>query len=181
MRTLATGIIFLVMVATAPASGYPLPRDSEGRAQRYQTWRVEVEKGERAMAEGRWGDAEPSFVKVIEESRAIDDRSLLLARALDRMGDLRRRDEHWQDAERMYLEAAELWEKHLGPEQPRLAITLHNLGVVYIGQERFEDARATLRRALVIIEQSLGAETAQAADTRLALQANDRRARSPRP
>jgi tetratricopeptide (TPR) repeat protein len=81
----------------------------------------------------------------------------------------------------MYLEAAELWEKHLGPEQPRLAITLHNLGVVYTGQERFEEARATLRRALAIIEQTLGADAAQTADTRLALEAIERRVRSPRP
>ena len=181
MRTVIIGIISLIIVAAAPALGYPLPPGSADRAERYELWRAEVEKGERAMAEGRWSDAEPSFEKVIEESRAIDDHSLLLARALDRLGDLRRRDERWQDAELLYLEAATLWERHLGPAQPRLAITLHNLGVIYIGQERYEEARTTLHRALTIIEQTLGTEAEQAADTRLALQATERRARSTQP
>ena len=184
MRTVLTGaisLIIIIIVVAAPAFGYPLPRGSEARAKRYELWRAQIEKGERAMAEGRWRDAEPSFARVIEESRTIDDRSLLLARALDRLGDLRRRAERWQEAERLYLEAAGLWEKYLGPAQPRLAITLHNLGVVYLGQERYEEARATLLRALAIIEQTLGEEAAQAADTRLALRATERRMRTTRP
>lgn len=111
---------------------------------------------------------------MIEGSRAIDDTSMLLARALDGLGDLRRGEERWSDAERLYLEAAGLWEKYLGPEQPRLAITLHNLGVVHIGQGRYEEARANLGRALAILERALGPDTAQTAATRTALEAAER-------
>ena len=108
---------------------------------------------------------------MIDGSRAIDDTSMLFARALDGLGEVRRRAERWSDAERLYLEAAGLWEKYLGPDQPRLAITLHNLGVVQIGQGRYEEARATLGRALAILERTLGPDTAQAAATRAALDA----------
>ena len=177
MRVVIVAFTLGIFAATALAIAYPLPPGSRDRAEQYELWRAAVDKGERAMAEGRWSEAEAAFVRVIEESRAIDDRGLLLARAVDRLGDLRRRDERWQDAERLYLEAAALWERHLGPMQPRLAITLHNLGVVYIGQERYEQARTTLLRALDIVENTLGPEADQAADTRLALQATERASR----
>jgi len=169
MKTVACAVLSLIVVV--PALGYPLPPGSEERAERYTVWRVEVAKGEQALAEGRRPEAESAFVSVIEGSRAIDDTSMLLARALDGLGDLRRAEERWSDAERMYLEAAGLWEKYLGPEQPRLAITLHNLGVVHIGQGRYEEACATLGRALAILERALGPDTAQAAATRTALEA----------
>ena len=175
MKPVACAILVLVVVGVVPVFGYPLPSGSEERAERYALWRAEVEKGEQALAEARWTDAESAFLIVIEQSRATGDSSLLFARALDRLGDLRRREERWTDAEQLYLEAAGLWDKYLGPDQPRLAITLHNLGVVHIGQERYDDARATLGRALAIIERTLGPDSAQAAETRLALEAMDGR------
>ena len=175
MKLLACAVLSWVVVSVAPAFGYPMPPGSEERAERYALWRAEVEKGEQALTEGRLAEAESAFVTVIEQSRAADDTSLLLARALDRLGDLRHGDERWSEAEELYLEATGLWEKYLGPDQPRLAITLHNLGVVRAGQGRYEEARATLRRALAIIEKTLGAECAQAAETRLALEAVESR------
>jgi tetratricopeptide (TPR) repeat protein len=171
MRTVAFAVLSVIVVAVVPALGYPLPPGSEERAERYALWRVEVEKGEQALAEGRWPEAESAFLKVIEGSRAIDDTSMLFARALDGLGDLRRGEERWGNAERLYLEAAGLWEKYLGPEQPRLAITLHNLGVVQIGQRHYEEACATLGRALAVLERTLGPDAAQAVETRTALEA----------
>lgn len=168
-------IMLAITASVVPAFGYPMPPGSEERAERYALWRAEVEAGEQALTEARWIDAESAFVNVIEQSRAIDDTSMLFARALDGLGDLRRRDERWSDAEALYLEAAGLWEKFLGPNQPRVAITLHNLGVVRIGQGRYEAAQETLRRALAIIERTLGPDSAQAAETSLALAAAERR------
>ena len=171
MKTVACAVLSLLVVAVVPAFGYPLPKGSEERAERYALWRAEVEEGEHALAQERWPEAESAFLTVIDGSRAIEDTSMLLARALDGLGELRRREERWSDAERLYVEAAELWEKYLGPEQPRVAITLHNLGVVHIGQGRYEDARVTLGRALAILERALGPDTAQATATRMALEA----------
>ena len=175
MKLLAYAVLSLVVVSVAPVFGYPLPPGSQERAERYALWRAEVEEGEEALTEGRLPEAESAFVTVIEQSRAADDASMLLARALDGLGDLRHRDERWSEAEELYLEAAGLWEKYLGPDQPRLAITLHNLGVVRIGQGRYEEARSTLQRALAIVENTLGPECAQAAETRLALEATENR------
>jgi len=175
MKLLACTVLSWIVVSVTPAFGYPLPPGSAERAERYTLWRAEVGKGEQALTEGRWSEAETAFVTVIEQSRSANDTSLLLARALDRLGDLRRRDQRWSEAEELYLEAAGLWEKYLGPDQPRLAITLHNLGVVRIGQGRREDARATLGRALAIVEKTLGTECAQATETRKALEAAEGR------
>jgi tetratricopeptide (TPR) repeat protein len=175
MKLAVCTVLLAIVASGVPALGYPMPPGSEERAERYAQWRTEVEKGEQALAEGRWLEAESAFVNVIEQSRAIDDTSMLFARALDGLGDLRLRDESWSDAERLYLEAERLWKKYLGPDQPRVAITLHNLGVVRIGQGRYEEAQETLRRALSIIERTLGPDSAQAAETRLTLETATRR------
>jgi hypothetical protein len=59
-----------------------------------------------------------------------------------------------------------MWGKLLGPRQPRLAITLHNLAVVELALDRPEEARGHVLAALEIWELSLGSDSAQAQQSR---------------
>ena len=77
---------------------------------------------------------------------------MLLARALDGLADVRRAQQDWSEAEGLYLRSAAMWESLLGPDQPRLATTLHNLGVVYLRQDKASEAEVALQRALALWE-----------------------------
>ena len=72
---------------------------------------------------------------------------LLHARAVDGAGDACRDLARPDLAEGHYRRAAELWERLLGPDQPRLAVTLHNLGAVIAEQGRDDEAGPVFRRA----------------------------------
>ena len=69
-------------------------------------------------------------------------------------------------AAELYLRSIELWEGLLGPRQPRLATSLHNLGAVYLALDRPDLARLHWRRALDIWEATLGPDSPEALNTR---------------
>lgn len=139
-------------------------------------WREQIAAAEQAANEGRSAEAEALYRAVLEQSAAIDDPGLLVARAVDGLADLCRRDDRSAEARELYLRSAEMWERLLGPRQPRLAITLHNLGVVETARGEYAAAEPHLLHALSIWEESYGADSAQAENTRRALRALQRRA-----
>ena len=63
-----------------------------------------------------------------------------------------------------YPEAEKQWSAALkeaegfGPQDPRLATTLNNLGEVYRAQGRYAEAEPLYKRALAIREKALGPE-----------------------
>ena len=63
-----------------------------------------------------------------------------------------------------YKEAEKQWEAALkeaegfGPEAPRLATSLNNLGELYRVQGRYAEAEPLYKRALAIVEKALGPE-----------------------
>lgn len=59
------------------------------------------------------------------------------------------------EAERLFLAALREAEK-FGPQDPRLARTLGNLGFLYVTQEQYAEAEPLLKRALTIRETALG-------------------------
>ena len=59
-------------------------------------------------------------------------------------------------AESLYLESIPMLENLLGPDQPRLATSLHNLGVLYLQAGRDDEAEAPIREALRIWTATLG-------------------------
>ncbi len=155
----------LCLGAALPLSAQLMPPESRPRAERYAAWRSMLEDADDALAEGRWEQAEKTLLAVIEQARALDSPNLVLARAVDRLGDLRRELGRFDEAERLYRESAQLWQAVLGASQPRLAVTLHNLGVVYVQLQRYDDARSSLERALEIVERSIGTRSDIARNT----------------
>ncbi|RDJ94028.1 tetratricopeptide repeat protein, partial [Lacticaseibacillus rhamnosus] len=62
------------------------------------------------------------------------------------------RSRHSRDgAEPLYQRAVGIWEKVKGPEDPRSAFGLNNLGALYSAQGRYAEAEALFKRALAII------------------------------
>lgn len=61
------------------------------------------------------------------------------------------------NAEMFYLAALEDVE-HAGPEDPRLAATLHTLAVLYHTQRKYAQAESFYQRVLKLLEQTIGPE-----------------------
>src|SRR5437879_11900022 len=58
-----------------------------------------------------------------------------------------------------------IWEKTLGPDQPEVATSLHNLAVVYHDERKYAEAEPLYKRALGIWEKAGGMENPEAAAT----------------
>jgi tetratricopeptide (TPR) repeat protein len=146
-----------------------LPSRARAHDERIDRWRSLVDQAEQARGEGRLDEAETLYQRVLEEAGEPERPSLLLARAVDGLADLCRAEQRLDEAETLYLRAATMWEPLLGADQPRLATTLHNLGLVYLELGKLDEAEPALRRALAIWEATLGAESEQARLSRRAV------------
>jgi len=65
-------------------------------------------------------------------------------------------ERQFDEAERLYREVVKFQERH---PDPYLGETLNNLGTVYYGQGKYEEAAATFERSLRIREQEVGSES----------------------
>jgi tetratricopeptide (TPR) repeat protein len=136
--------------------------------------RATLREAERELDGGRLSSAGALYREALAESAPLGETSLPRARALDGLADVERLSGRPAEAVALYARSIPLWERLLGRRQPRLATTLHNLGVAHLDQGRSDLAMPHLRRALEIWEASLGATSAEARNTRRLLERVDR-------
>jgi len=164
-RTRTTLFCLAVAVTVAPT----LATADSDRAELTRRLGADLHRAEAALRAGHTADAETLYREALDDARALGERSLPLARSADGLADTLRESGRLAEAEPLYAQAAELWESLLGPTQPRLAITLHNLGVVRARLGNPTAATAPLQRALEIWITSYGTDSSEAQNTRRAL------------
>ena len=87
-------------------------------------------------------------------STNLQDRPLQRAHLLSTIGLIYTNLGLFDRAEETLVETLALRERHLSPNDPKVAETLSQLGVLYRQQERTDEARAALQRALAIFDSS---------------------------
>jgi tetratricopeptide (TPR) repeat protein len=128
------------------------------------------------MEQERYDDAVPLFLQALRNYYNQDSETMgqplkahYMAATLNGLGELYRKQQHYQGAEAFYNQALRMQQKALGITHPDTAMTLNNLALLYKqqGNERYPQAEALYRRALDILERGrdLGAEPAQIATT----------------
>lgn len=158
---------FLVMIlAMGPLAAGVIPPASQERAARMDGWRETLAEAERLLRDGDTVAAETRYLGVIGEAEAAGEAGLLVARAVDGLADIYRQQDRFDEARELYARSAAMWERLLGPRQPRLAVTLHNLALVEAARGERGDAEGHLLRAIEIFELSLGSDSAQARASR---------------
>jgi tetratricopeptide (TPR) repeat protein len=164
MRLGWTLAILLAVVAlpAGPAAG------SASRDEKREILAI-LGSAEEALASDRPERARELFDEAASRARTFGETNLLRARAVDRLADLDRRAGRLDEAAFGYRSTATMWVELLGDGQPRLATTLHNLGVVYLEQNRLEDAERAFEQALAIWERRLGSDSDEAGNSRDAL------------
>ena len=158
--------LWLALLLTIPALGEVIPPSSRPHAARMDAWRAMLDAADDARRSARPEEAEQIYTEIIDAAATFEKENLLVARALDGLADLCVAQGRLAEAQGHYRRAAGLWEKLLGPQQPRLATTLHNLAVVELELDQLEAARSHVLAALEIWGRSFGAQSAQAQDSR---------------
>lgn len=141
---------------------------TETRGQIVQSMRADLAAAAEALDELRHDEAATLYGRVLDRARALGGPKLLLARAADGLADVHRQQGRPAVAEPLYRLALANWEVLLGPEQPRLATTLHNLATVCLAQGNRDEAASMFCRALAIWEATLGPGSAEAQQSRQA-------------
>jgi tetratricopeptide (TPR) repeat protein len=145
------------------------PPWSQERAELLDDWRSRLDSAEELASGGKADQAEALYLDLLDEAARAENEGLLVARAADGLADLYRMGGRHTEAAALYRRSAVMWERLLGPRQPRLAVTLHNLGTVCLELGLAEEAERHLVRALAIFEESYGVDSPQAENSRRAL------------
>ena len=169
---------FVIWVLALVVAGASYGNDSA--AERVARWRAALDVAEAAAVERRWAAAEAAVATVISEADTADRRGLLYVRAIDLLGDVRRGEGRGAEAATLYATAIPLWERVLGPGQPRIAVTLHNLGATRLELGDAGEAAVAFRRALSIFASTLGPESTEAQGTNRGLLLAERQAAAQR-
>jgi len=164
------------LAATTAAAVPVIPPFAEARAERHRIWRERLDEAEAARRAGDPERAAGLYRDVIGAGEHAGDGTLLVARAVDGLADVLRETGRPDEAEPLYRRAALLWERLLGADQPRLAVSLHHLGLVLSALGRDDEARVELHRALTIWDAAGPPGASGAEATRSALRALDARA-----
>lgn len=165
----------LLAADTVPAAELPAP--SKERARLTEELRSKIRGAESRRIAGDSAGARTLYLQVVEQAERFAEPPLFLAQAVDGLADLHREAGEWAEADGYYVRAAALWERLLGPDQPRLAVSLHNLASVRMARGDLRGAEAPLRRALDIFERSLGTDSDEARNSRRAAAELERRLR----
>lgn len=141
----AVPLLLFALACAVPALGA-----ASARGAKIARWTGDLDVADAALRAGDLDRAGDGYGRVLSEIPRDAGPALLLARGLDGLGDVERLRGNAAAAADSYRRAIVLWEEVLGPRQPRLAVTLHNLGAVLVAEGRLEEARAALERALSI-------------------------------
>jgi tetratricopeptide (TPR) repeat protein len=147
------------------------PSWSRERAALLEDWRTKLEAAEELSEREEFDRAEALYLELLDDAARSESEGLLVARAADGLADLYRLQERPSEAAELYRRAVAMWDRLLGPGQPRLAVTLHNLGTVCLKLGERGEAERHLKRALAIWEESYGVDSPQAENSRRALRA----------
>ena len=123
-----------------------------------QLWEKDTVAGTQAYQQGRYGQAEKSWLAAVEQAKNFGDENVFLGVSLNNLAFLYRNQGKYAEAEPLHQRALAIREKVLGPEHPEVATSLNNLAMLYRAQGKDAEAEPLLQRSLAIREKALGAE-----------------------
>ena len=106
---------------------------------------------------GRYGEAEPVFMRVLEiREQRLGKEHLETGNILHHLAILYQEQGKYAEAEELYQRALAICEQELGERHPETAISLVAIAQFYMRQRRYAETMSLLRRALTVFEQELG-------------------------
>ncbi len=118
-------------------------------------WEQYPEGGTRAIEQGHYDKAERILAAALKEVEHLAEHDPRRATTFHQLGELHRRQGHYQKAELYFWQSMPIWAETVGPDHPRMASSLTGIAQVYVAQGKFAQAEPLFKRALLIREQSL--------------------------
>ena len=162
------GVAFILAAIVSHGAENELPilsAASKDRAEQARVWRNTLDESRRAVHAGASDRAEALLVELLQPPRAGDVPRMLQARANDELADLYRQTDRPQLAIPRYQQSILALKQLFGPGQPRVAVSLHNLGICHGRAGDPEAARRVLDEALELWRATSGADSANYANT----------------
>lgn len=114
--------------------------------------------------EERFGEGEPLLRQALARDRAAQGESgLEVARSAAQLANLLLRQKRYDEALAPIEQAIAIDQSRLGPTHPLIADDFCDLGLIYDGLERSDDARTALSFAVALLGRGAGKETARVA------------------
>jgi tetratricopeptide (TPR) repeat protein len=120
------------------------------------SWEEAMAAGQRALAQGRHGEAERIFSAAVVKAEQFGTGDLRVAQALSGLAQAYAAQNKHAEAEPAYLRALGIYQTVHGETHADVAATLNNLGVLYRRHGQYADAEPLLVRAAAIKEQVFG-------------------------
>ncbi len=115
-----------------------------------EEWWKYIHAGMKAYQQGRYTDAETSWLAALEEAKQFGDEDVRLATSLNNLALLYNTQGQYGQAEPLYLRALAILEKTLGPEHPNVASGLENYADLLRKTDRNAEADKLEERARAI-------------------------------
>ena len=115
-----------------------------------EEWRMKMEHARRLESEGDPDAAADVIRAVMISLTKTNPRSPLLADALGKLASLRQDRGAYGEAQQLYEQAVLTWEAQPQPQSAGLAITLNNLGSLYVATGQLHKAEVAFRRSLTM-------------------------------
>lgn len=161
VRSASLLALLLVFAAAPTVRASPAVGSAASKGPPIAGWAVTPEGVQGQIREGRYRDAEDAARELLRQVEQIHGReSLEAARILDLLAEALRLGGKGTDPEALEVcrRAVAIKESTLGPNSLEYALSLHNLGALFLANGRYEEAREPLERALDIRRRSLGDE-----------------------
>lgn len=127
---------------------------TSARTQRQERWRERFGIAMAAYRAGAYDDAAASLREAVELAQSIGATCPELATTYNTLAAVEASRSALPEAEQLYLQALDVWERTVGRDHSHVAATLTNLALLYRSQERFDEAERNLTRALEIDRRS---------------------------
>ena len=126
------------------------------QVQKDTLWEKYNNAGIEAFEQGRYAEAETSFLATLREAERFGSQDLRLAKSLHNLANAYYKQGKCSEAEPLYERALAIAEQVIGIEHPDMATFLSNLAWVYAAQHRSTEAEPLFKSALAIRERVLG-------------------------
>jgi tetratricopeptide (TPR) repeat protein len=123
-----------------------------------ERWETQNEAGRRFFGKGDFARAEQAFAAAIREAEQLGAGDLRLATSVANLAQLKLRQRHYDEAERLFRRSLQIREAALGPDHASLVQTVNGLAAVCYARGDVDAAEPLFQRALSITERRLGAQ-----------------------
>ncbi len=120
----------------------------------WQLWEKDYVAGAQAYQQGRYAQAEKSWLAALEQAKEFGDDNFLLATSLNNLAGLYQDQGRYAEAEPLFQRSLAIAEKALGPEHPDVATSLENYAFLLREMGRDTEAEKLEERARAIRAQS---------------------------